>query len=110
MPEDLKHFSGRLIGAARDLKQELTVDEQSFLSIAAQGHADARDYYPFTVLNEIQKAAFGTLGTASPIIDRSDEGEPPEGGPPEGEPEADDGLGRRAARRPPTKARSGSAS
>ncbi|MFA5033952.1 MAG: hypothetical protein WC614_13170 [bacterium] len=45
------------IKGANELRKELCIDEQSYLFVAGQSHADARAYVLYTALDEVQKTS-----------------------------------------------------
>lgn len=51
----------RVFHAVEDLKAELSIDESGFSRIAPEAQADARDFYIFEALDEVQKMAAALL-------------------------------------------------
>lgn len=49
------------IRGANDLRQNLHTDEIGFRTVAGYSHADARSYYLYAVLNEVQKAGIALM-------------------------------------------------
>lgn len=67
------HVALTIIGGAGELKNELAVDEHSFRWIAPTSHSNSRDYYLYSVLDEVQKAAWAVTNAAEIVAN-----EPPE--------------------------------
>lgn len=49
------------IRGANDLRKNLHTDESGFRRVAGYSHADARSYYLYSVLNEVQKAGIALM-------------------------------------------------
>lgn len=54
--EALKNMAAGTRQAAEELKAVLSVDESGFRYVATQAHSNARDYFLFDCLDEIEKA------------------------------------------------------
>jgi hypothetical protein len=59
--EKWKFFAHALTDGAGALKETLAIDEANFRLVAGPAHADARSYFLYGVLDEIQQAGVGIL-------------------------------------------------